>query len=154
VNRKSGFGNRWLTSKYGVEKEMHTDPDETIQSNDNQIGSKSPVKKYSPNPIAFIWLAVFFFVVDYFAFQKPLPRLVSWLLIVVPLSLLAIAFFLFARRKQFPWFWFGIPFNSFVAYNLMQDVFENKKNYVFHSIMILIMLICLIAIATISFFDG
>lgn len=98
--------------------------------------------------------AVFFFVVDYFAFQKPLPRLASWLLIVIPLSLLAIAFFLFARRKQFPWFWSGIPFNSFVAYNLMQDVFENKKNNVFHSIMVLIMLICLIVIATISFFDG
>ena len=124
---------------------MYTDPDETTQPNDNQIGSESPVKKYSPNPIAFIWIAVFFFVVDYFAFQKPLSRLVSWLLIVVPLSLLAIAFFLFARRKQFPWL-------SFPTNPIFTSTIIPERSNVFHSIMFFIVLIFFIVMITVQFF--
>ena len=59
------------------------------------------MKKYQI-PNTQLKIAAFFLVIDFFALQKPLPDFVGWLLIVTPLTLLAITCFIWAYHKHFP----------------------------------------------------
>ena len=126
---------------------MNTEPNRLSYLDENQ--KQPPTKRKPLDPFLFMKLAILFFFIDYVAFQKPLPKFVSWLLIVTPLSLLAIAFFLFARRKQFPWFWSGIPVDPFVIDNLGFN--ENNDNF-FYSAIAFIILIIIIFIITANIF--
>jgi len=81
------------------------------------------INKKSLNPNIPLGLTAFFLVIDYFAFQKKLPSLVGYLLVVTPLSLLAITGFLWAIHKQFPFL------NPFPHMDLMDE-----KGKVFHAI--------------------
>jgi hypothetical protein len=59
------------------------------------------MKKYHiPNTL--LKIIAFFIVIDFFALQKPLPVFIGWLLIVIPLVLLATTCFIWAYHKQFP----------------------------------------------------
>jgi hypothetical protein len=49
-------------------------------------------------------LAAIFLVIDYFAFQKELPRFIAYLLTIIPILILASTGYIWAVNKQFP-FW-------------------------------------------------
>jgi hypothetical protein len=126
---------------------MNTDPDR-LSYLENQ--EKPPKKRRPLDPFLFMKLAILFFFVDYVAFQKPLPVFVFWLLIVTPLSFLATAFFLFAQRKQFPWFWSGIPVDPSVMDNLKFG--ENNDNVYYSAITFIIIIIIIFVITANIFF--
>ena len=127
--------------------EMNTEPDRLSYLDEKQ--KHIPIKRKPLDPFLFMKLAIVFFFVDYVAFQKPLPKFIFWLLIIIPLCLLATAFFLFARRKQFPWFWSGIPVEPFVMDNLG---FNENNNNVAYSVTAFIILVIIIFIITANIF--
>jgi len=120
-------------------------------------------KKRQLNPITLIWLAIFFCLTDYLVFQKPasiliewllidyllLPQLIStiiaWLLVVIPLLLVATAFFLWGLRGQFPWFSF--PFNP-----LFMSTLTSKEDNSFQAFLTCLVFVFLAVMATIVFF--
>ena len=103
-------------------------------------------KKRQPNPITLIWLAIFFFFIDYLAFQKPLSIFIAWLLVVIPLLLVAVAFFLWGLRGQFPWISF--PFDPM----FMSGIIPKSSN-AFHAFIVCLVFLFLAIIATIVFFN-
>jgi len=127
-------------------------------------GKPNKTRKHQVNPITLIWIAIFFFFIDYLAFQKPissfitwllidylafpqlLSTLIAWLLVVIPLLLVAIAFFLWGLRKQFPWLSF--PFDP-----LMMSTISPEWNNTFHAFLMCLLFLFLIIMATIVFFN-
>ncbi|HMB21666.1 MAG TPA: hypothetical protein VKP08_02485, partial [Anaerolineales bacterium] len=83
--------------------------------------------------------------IDYLAFQKPISTLIAWLLVVIPLLLIAVAFFLWGLRKQFPWFSF--PFTAPFISTISPD-----WNNAFHAFLMCLGFLFMAVIATIVFF--
>ena len=120
-------------------------------------------KKRQLNPSLLIWIAIFFFVIDNLAFQKPtstfiqwllidylaFPQLIStllaWLLVVIPLSLVAIAFLLWGLRGQFPWL--NFPYNPFL------NTLSSEDNNAVHAFMVGSIFVFMAVMATIVFFS-
>lgn len=102
-------------------------------------------RKKLPDPIKLVWYAIIFFCIDYVLFQKPLPRFLSWLLLIIPFVLLSISSLIWAYRKQFPFNSF--PFDPIFAGNLFRD----EKSNTFHAIMMFLVFVFLIIIITDAF---
>ena len=103
-------------------------------------------KKRQLNPITLIRTAIFFFFIDYLAFQKPISIFIAWLLIVIPLLLLAVAFFLWGLRGQFPW-------ASFPSDPMFMSGIIPKSNNTFHAFIVCLVFLFLAIMATIVFFN-
>lgn len=99
-------------------------------------------RKKLPDPIKLVWYAIFFFFIDYLLFQKPLNSFLAWLLLVIPLTLLAISFSIWAYRKQFPFNSF--PLDPIFAGNLI----NNEKSNIIHAITGFVMCVFVIIILT------
>ncbi|HLO14295.1 MAG TPA: hypothetical protein VK206_05670 [Anaerolineales bacterium] len=112
----------------------------------NSVVRQHSVRKRQIDPITLIWMAVFFFFIDYLAFQKSVPSFIAWLLIVVPLSLVVIAFFLWGRRKQFPWL-------SFPLDPLFASTIDPEWSNAFHAFIVCLVFLFLIATATTVFLN-
>jgi hypothetical protein len=102
------------------------------ESNTHSVKHRTSIKNKQPNPVTLAGLSIFFFLINYIASQKTLPKFVSWLLIIIPLLLLATSFYIWARRKQFPFLSF--PFDPIFSGN----VINNEKNNVAHAVIGLI----------------
>jgi hypothetical protein len=117
---------------------------ESNKSTTEKENSSIKINKKRPDPFVPLWLAILFFAIDYLAFQKPLSGFVSWLLTVIPLLLLSLSFFLFALRKQFPWF--GFPLDPLVTSTIIPE-----RNNVFRATIFCIVFAYIAVIITISF---
>jgi hypothetical protein len=67
----------------------------------NLVARQRSIRKRQINPITLIWIAIFFVFIDYLAFQKILPNLIKWVLTVVPILLMATAFFIWGVGNNF-----------------------------------------------------
>jgi len=101
--------------------------------------------KKHPGPNLPLKIAALFLAIDFFAFQKPLPSFVGWLLIVIPLVLLAATCFLWAYHGEFPFFR-----NPIFPYINFSDDF----NKVLIAILLGLAFTLLSIIVTVSYFFG
>jgi hypothetical protein len=101
-----------------------------------------PIRKRQIEPTYLMWIAVFFFFIDYFAFQITLPSLIIWLLTVIPLLLIATAFFIWGQRKLFPWI-------SFPLDPLIMNTISNERSNALHSFIFSLVCIFLVIMVTI-----
>lgn len=117
-------------------------------------------KERQLNPSLLIWIAIFFFFIDNLAFQKPtstfiewllidylafpqlLSTLLAWLLVVIPLLLVAIAYFLWGLRGQFPW----------LTFNPLLSTLSSEDNNAVHAFMVGSIFVFMVVMVTIMFF--
>jgi hypothetical protein len=135
------------TKEYGKNKLKDNPPDEKTNSvvqKTKQEDALIRINKKYLNPFVPLWLAILFFGIDLLAFQKPLSVFISWILIVVPLLLLALSFFFFALRKQF--LYLSFPFQPIFMSNI-----TSEGNNVFRAVLMCLLFIFMALMVTILF---